>query len=282
MILSDYVVQGKSRLEQAKLECADPLLHMKQILQEVLGLSATQLYLRWDSPLSPGEIDKLEMFLGRRLKGEPFQYIAGHEGFWRSDFVVGKGCLIPRRETELVVERVLTLSGEGLKVAELGAGTGNIGISVLLERSAWEWHAFEINSDSVPYARRNREKLLPSSARYHLHAGDFFALARENSPYDVIVSNPPYVAGPEWHGLSKEVRHEPRMALDGGARGYELLSRFFAEAVSLLKSQGSLVSEIGSDQGDVAPELLSKLPFEGVEVIRDYAGLPRVVTARRK
>lgn len=283
MKVADYISEGRARLAAAGLECADPQLHMKQILEFVLGWTLSDVVLRSENELSPAEVDKLESFLRRRLTGEPFQYIAGEEWFWKSRFSVGPGVLIPRRETELITEHLLKrVPQTSAKVAELGPGSGNIGLTMLQEKPDWKWHAFELNPETLPYLKENRRVLLPAEAKYHIHAEDFFTGAPKFAPYDLLVSNPPYVASQDWPTLSKEVRSEPRLALDGGAQGIEILSRLLAEAVSLLKPSGVFVSEIGSDQRELAVEVAARFPFAAIEVLSDYAGLPRVLWAVRR
>jgi len=278
--ICDYIQQGQGRLSAAKLECADPLLHMRQIVAAGMGWSITQLYLHWEEELTEKDLARLEDIMARRLKGEPYQYIVGEEWFWKSRFEVGPGVLIPRRETELLVEYLFQrLPSTALRIAELGPGSGNIGIACLLERPQWEWHAFEKNPQTWPYLERNRK--LVEGQPYHLHRGDFFEGVKALAPFDALVSNPPYVKLGEWDGLSKEVRSEPKMALDGGISGLEIVSRLVRESVSLLKPGGIIALEIGSDQEDAARELACANSFADVEVIRDYAGLPRLLWGKR-
>src|SRR5262249_25882763 len=148
MKIRECILEGKQRLERAGLQCADPLLHMKQIVEFVLGWSSTDLYRHWEEDFPQDARARLEALLERLLRGEAFQYLTGEEWFWESRFRVGPGVLIPRRETELLVETLLADEpGSKVRVAELGAGSGNIGISVLQERPDWEWHAFELNAE---------------------------------------------------------------------------------------------------------------------------------------
>ncbi len=283
MKVCDYIAAGKSRLEGARLECADPLLHMRQMVSAGMGWTTTQLYLHWEETLSSEALVKLERIVERRLTGEPYQYIVGEEWFWKSRFRVGPGVLIPRRETELLVETALQrCPSHSFKVAELGAGSGNIGITCLLERPEWEWHGFESNEESWSYLDANRRELLPGSAKYQIHRGDFFDLASRHGPYDAILCNPPYVKQVEWNGLSKEVRSEPRIALDGGISGLEVVSRLFRESVFLLSEGGLLALEIGNDQEEAARQLASANFFAESEVLRDYAGLPRLFWGKRR
>jgi release factor glutamine methyltransferase len=277
MTLESFVITGKKRIEEAGIECADPMLHMKQILGAAISLDSLQFYSRWQESLSETEIKLATDFLERRLKGEPFQYIVGYEWFWHSRFEVGPGVLIPRRETEHLVEELLKCRPEKkMKVAELGAGSGNIGISVLLERPDWEWNGFEINPESIPYLGKNVGGLLPLDSKYFIHQGNFFELAKELAPFDVCVSNPPYIPASTVKHLSREVQSEPKLALVGGEEGTEILKHLVVASYQFLNPKGLFLTEIGSDQELKILEILNQAGFQSIEVLRDYAGLPRI------
>lgn len=278
MTLESFVTSGKKRIEEAGIECADPMLHMKQILAAAISLNSLEFYSRWNESLTEEEVSKSNAILERRLLGEPFQYIVGYEWFWHSRFEVGPGVLIPRKETEHLVDELLKIQGSPkMRVAELGAGSGNIGISVLLERGDWEWHGFEINPESIAYLGKNVGNLLPLDAKYFIHQGNFFELASQFAPYDVVVSNPPYIAADTVSKLSREVQNEPRLALVGGESGTEILEHLIAAGFQVLKPGGIFVSEIGSDQGEFGVKLLERAGFHSVEILKDYAGLHRIV-----
>jgi release factor glutamine methyltransferase len=273
MNISDWIKSAASRLKSA--ECGDATEHSRRILAETMGVSLAQIFSRPEEILSKSDLDRLEKFLERRVAGEPFQYIVGYEEFWKSRFRVGPGVFIPRKETEHLVEEVLKLgSGEtSLTIAELGAGSGNIGLSVVLERPQWRWIAYEKNPETLPYLRENAQRLLPDSDAYQIFAEDFLC-AQGSHRYDAIVSNPPYIARGE--KLSKEVTSEPELALYGGERGWEVLERLALLASDRLVERGVFLSEIGSTQEEVASRILLEAGFENVQVIRDYQGLPRI------
>ncbi len=281
MTLSQIIQRGKQTLEASTASFGDATDHMTQIAELALGLKRDQIYLHWEEPLSENDSQKISNLLQKRLSGHPLQYLAGVSGFWRSSFFVGPGVLIPRPETELLIETVLRDSGNvRQKIAELGAGSGNIGISVLIERPDWEWWAFEKNPESFPYAKKNREALLPSSAAYYLELGDFFEKAPKYGPFDWIVTNPPYVPSHSILELSAEVRHEPRFALDGGTDGFSVI-QMLAKSAPLLAKTGTILMEIAEDQGNRAAKLLTDEGFEAVQVLKDRAGLDRVVLAKK-
>ena len=169
-----FLEKASREIKKAELHCAEPFQHAEQILFRTLSWDKTKLFLKNEEPLSEKEMENLESVLARRLQGEPLQYVLGFEYFYESKFCVGKGCLIPRKETEQLVDEVLSFEpGKKIKVLELGAGSGNIGISVLLKRPEAEWHGFEVNPESLPYLKKNKEDLLGESGSYHIHEGDF-------------------------------------------------------------------------------------------------------------
>lgn len=282
MRLSQYILAGKRRLEEAGLQCADPLLHMKQLVQFALGWDSSALHREWNTELSGDDLRKIEGPLARRLAGEPFQYITGQEEFWSLDFRVGPGVLIPRRETECLVEALLKVETRSeVRCAELGAGTGNIGIALLTERTAWEWHAFERNALTIPYLEQNRAALLPENASYHIHRGDFFSGIASLGFFDWIISNPPYVPTQDMNMLSKEVRHEPREALEGGECGVDILACLLTHSLGLLKEGGGIALEMDYRHGDRLTQLAGRLGYQSIQILPDYARLPRIFMARK-
>jgi release factor glutamine methyltransferase len=283
MTLGELILEGKARLASAGLECADPFLHMKQIAEAALSLSSSALVLRWEEPVSGTQREAIEAILVRRLTGEPFQYIVGYEWFWDSKFAVGPGVLIPRPETELLLELLFqTERRPELRVAELGAGTGILGISALQERPEWTWTAWENNPASLPYVERNLSLLAPPiRPQYRLQPGDFFAGVEAASPFDWLVANPPYVARGELAGLSREVRHEPPLALDGGPTGLDLVERLLDLAPKILAPGGGVLLEIGSDQGPGVLDRLKRVGLLDARIEKDLAGRDRVAYGRR-
>lgn len=276
--LSEIVNDGTRRLAEAQLQCADPRLHMRQIACVGLKCGMARIFSRWDDPVPPEEAGRIEAFLKRRLTGEPFQYILGSESFWKSDFEVGRGVLIPRKETEGLVEQLLKKeTGERPRIVELGAGSGNIGISVLRERPKWIWWAFEASHPALAYARKNAQKLLPPDASYQVVAQDFFVGAPQHGPFDWLVANPPYVPQADMETLSREVRHEPKEALAAGPDGLDVIRRLVSLLPKFLKDGGRVLLEIDSSQGESGPRLLEEAGLKDVELFRDYSGQPRVL-----
>lgn len=282
MKICEFILEGRDKLASARLQCQDALLHMKQIVSYGLGIEMSELYVRWQEELEDSASDRLNELVRRRMTGEPFQYLVGYEWFWNSRFHVGPGVLIPRRETELLVETFLRAERRsGAKVAELGAGCGNIGISIVLERANLEWHAFESNGESIPYLEMNQSELLSPKHAHRIYRGDFFTMAGSFSPYDWIISNPPYVASAEIPALAREIQYEPPVALDGGGNGLDVIARLIEVSRELLVPGGSLLFEFSSEQKTEINRLLQQQGFVDTVVLNDYASTPRACWVKK-
>lgn len=281
--IGEWIHSATARLKAGGVSCGDYAHHARQIAEHCLHLTAAQILSNQTSALSPQSQAQLESFLSRRLQGEPLQYITGREYFWKSEFRVGPGVLIPRRETEHVIEYLCSLPNPVANVVELGAGSGNIGISLLQERPQWTWKAVEKSPLAHSYAAANAQAILgpPGTHGYQLVQGDFFALVPQVPTFDLLVSNPPYIASAEIDTLSKEVQNEPREALDGGQTGLDFVERLARAGLRCLKPGGRLVLEIGSDQEAAGLEILRTLGYVQPSVLKDLAGLPRVLVGQK-
>jgi release factor glutamine methyltransferase len=278
MMLRDFIRDARERLEKACLHFSDSQQHSEQMVLRTLNLSSTELFLKKDEVVSPADLEKLHRVLKRRLSGEPLQYILGFEYFYESKFEVGPGCLIPRRETEQLVDEILSFEpNHSLKVSELGAGTGNIGMSAVLKRPNLEWHAFEINPQSSVFTKKNRAALLAKEAKYFLHEEDFFEGAVRFSPCDIVVSNPPYISFEEYAELSPEVKQEPSLALKAGEDGLEVIRKLVSRIPTLLRPGGLFLCEIGSSQEEAVKQEFQEGPWDHVEILKDLAGHPRIL-----
>lgn len=277
MTVGEFIRKTQDELDKKSLHYSNSKEHARQLVLRTLDLSPTELFLKEKELLTVSQVNKLTQVLERRLSGEPLQYILGFEYFYDSRFEVGPGCLIPRKETEQLVDEVLIFdSARKLKVAELGAGSGNIGISLILKRPETVWHAFEINPESIPYAKRNMKNLLSDKASYFLRQEDFFVGAPNFAPYDILVSNPPYISLQEFEELPLEVKKEPTISLKAGQDGLEIILKLIQFLPLLLKPNGLFLCEIGASQeGPLKRELTGR--SEKFEILKDLAGLPRVL-----
>lgn len=260
-------------------------LDAEHLLAHVLGLGRLQLYLEFERPLTSSELDTFRPLLRRRAGREPLQYILGHQPFRELDLAVEPGVLIPRPETELLVGEVLAWAGsEGLEapvMLDIGTGSGAIALSLAHEGYNTHIVAVELSDAALEVARRNRDSA-GLTDKVDLRRGSLFEPLGENERFDVIASNPPYVAEVDEAGLEPEVRDwEPKEALFAGTDGLDVVRRIVEGARAHLKDRGLLALEVGAGQtAEVAELLRAAGGYEDVRVVRDYSGRSRFVLAR--
>jgi len=269
----------------------NPRLNAELLLAHSLSLSREGLYVRLHSQIRKEEKETFERLIKRRISGEPLQYILGHQEFWSIDFKVDPSVLIPRPETELLVEQtLLILSETPFKnppfVLEIGTGSGAVAISLAKEARDIFLVATDISGDALMLAKENAK----SSGFIHQiqfvngNLFDPFRLLREREPFDLILSNPPYITCSEIEGLAREVRdYEPIIALNGGEDGLTFYRNIISQAPSYLKKGGWLLLEVGQAQGEKVSELIEKRgDFLAPQRLQDLSGIERVVKAQRK
>ena len=273
MTVREALAEGAASLERA--ECPSPDVDAEWLLAHVLGCRRSELLIR-EPDLSPDELDRFRALVARRASREPLAYILGEWGFRRLTLVVDPRVLIPRPETESVVERCLDLlrDVEAPTVLEIGVGSGAIALAIADERPDVRMVATDVSAAALEVADENRRRASLNGRVRFVH-GDL--LAGEKGPFHLVVSNPPYVASAELDALEPELRTEPREALIGEG-GHEAVAR---AALETLVPGGALVLEVGDGQaGDVEARLL-ELGFREVRVSEDLAGSERVVEGRR-
>jgi release factor glutamine methyltransferase len=266
------------------------------LLMHVLGRDRAWIYTHPEDALEPAAVDRYFALVTRRAAGEPTQYLTGKQEFWGLEFEVTPAVLIPRPETEHVVEVALErLGARGIKInmttglpsppleiADVGTGSGCIAVALAHELPHAEVVATDISAQALEVARRNASRHGLGDRVLFLQT-DLLASVYRANPFDLIVSNPPYVARNESHQLPAEVReHEPTSALFGGPTGAEIYPRLVEQAASLLRHKGILVLELGYNSLDhVRPLLYGQPAWVNVSVTNDLAGIPRVIAAER-
>ncbi|MCX5708554.1 MAG: peptide chain release factor N(5)-glutamine methyltransferase [Candidatus Omnitrophica bacterium] len=260
------------------------------LFTEVLGCTRAELYLEKKRILSREICSQISRVLKRRLKGEPLEYILGHAEFMGLEFAVNSDVLIPRADTEVLVETVLNYFTnfpdyrfQNPRILELGTGSGCIAISLAKRLSEADIVATDVSQAALDVAEANaRKNSVEGSISFFL--SDLFASPRiAIEKYDLIISNPPYIKRDVIPTLACEVQHEPRLALDGGADGLDFYRRIFREAPKHLKAGGLMILEIGFDQKDELEKILSSLQiFEVKEIIKDYNNINRVLVLKIK
>jgi len=252
-----------------------PSLESEVLLRQALKLSRVQLYLDFDLELNRGQKETFWRLVKRRLKGEPTAYISGHREFYGLDFAVTSDVLIPRSETELLVEKTVSLAkNHGSPViADIGTGCGAIAISLALELPRAKIYAADISALSLEIAQANCLKHKVTD-RVSLLQGNMLESLHES--VDFIVSNPPYVKEKEISDDS----FEPVLALNGGADGLDLIRRLCHQLDGKLRPGGYLLLEIGQGQKKAVIDLLDSLfPLADIEVTSDLSGVDRVISA---
>ncbi|WP_295481176.1 peptide chain release factor N(5)-glutamine methyltransferase [uncultured Pseudomonas sp.] len=268
-----------SLLRNAQLpDSSSARLDAELLLSAALGKSRSYLHTWPERIVSSEAADTYAAWLERRRAGEPVAYILGHQGFWKLDLEVAPHTLIPRPDTELLVEAALELlPASAAQVLDLGTGTGAIALALASECPAWQVTAVDRVEEAVALAERNRQRL--HLANVQVRASHWFeALAGER--FDLIISNPPYIASEDPHLSAGDVRFEPSSALVAGADGLDDLRLIIARAPQHLVAGGWLLLEHGYDQASAVRELLTASGFSDVGSRRDLGGHERISLGR--
>jgi release factor glutamine methyltransferase len=259
-------------------------LHAELMLAHALRINRLQLYLQFDRPLDAAELAAYRELFKRRLTHEPLQYILGETGFMGLTLGVGPGVLIPRPETELLVERALAriraCARTPVAVLDVGCGSGNIALALVHHGTGLQVTAIDVSDAAIARCRDNAERLQTTGVEWI--CGDVFDVSVMARRFDFIVSNPPYISREEYEDLVPEVRlFEPRQALTDENDGFAFLRRLAPRAAQLLAPGGVFLCEIGYGQEAGARDACAEGGFTRVTVHADYAGIPRIVEADR-
>jgi release factor glutamine methyltransferase len=267
----------------------EPEADAQVLVAHVLGIDRLNLFLNMDRVLSSAEEKTLTGLILERTKRKPLQHILGEQEFWSLSFKVTPEVLIPRPETEILVEAVLNtvnkqgIPPDGLTMLDLCTGSGILAVVFSGELPGADIYAVDISKGALSVAQENaRRHNVPDSITFL--QGDLFApLAGQGVSFDLIVSNPPYISGEMFPRLLPEVRdYEPRLALDGGPDGLDVIRKIIGQSVAHLKVGGRLFLEIGDGQGEkVSKEFERHKTFGNVSIIGDYCGIDRVIRAQR-
>lgn len=256
---------------------ASPRLDAEVLLSHVLGKDRLYLYVNYDQPLQERELGIFREAVKQRALRVPVAYITGHKEFMGLDFVVNEHVLVPRPDTEILVETAL----ERLKdftnpiIADIGTGSGAIIVSILKKHPGAKGTAVDISPEALAVAKQNAE-LQEVDNRLELIKGDLLT-PLTGRKFDAILSNPPYIPGKDIADLEPEVKREPRLALDGGLDGLDYYRRLLSEGAELLNPEGLMLFELGIGQAAVMPELAQQNGGLKLEtIVKDYAGIERV------
>lgn len=276
--------EGAKRLKDAGID--ENELDARLLLEKACNTDANTLYAHPEREVTPEEFESFELDLLKRENHIPLQHILGYTEFMGLDFLVNGDVLIPRQDTEFLVEEALTYIEDGMSVLDMCTGSGCILLSIMKYKNDIKGYGCDASKRALCVAQKNAEK-------HNLNAcfleGDLFeAVAKKGSDnldadrmkFDVILSNPPYIPSHVIDTLSKEVKdHDPHMALDGGIDGLDFYRRLAKDAKSYLVNYGRLYLEIGHDQGESVPKILEEEGYKDIVALKDYSSNWRVVRA---
>lgn len=259
------------------------------LLAHVLNTRRIDLYLRYDQPLIPAELKRFKALIKRRLNREPVAYILGRKEFWSMELHVTRDVLIPRPETECLVEKTIELLAldsdlESKRILELGTGCGAVILALASENARHSYWATDISINAIRVARQNA-KQNDLDGKVYFITGDWFAPLRSKPGlFDLIVSNPPYIKSDDLTRLQPEIHaYEPLLALDGAADGLHCLRRIIQSAYLFLKPQGVIILEIGHDQKAPLKQMIAECgEYEEINFYQDYSGYDRILQMRKK
>lgn len=276
--LRDALTGAQRKIET--LGSDEAALEAELLLMHALGMDRARLYARLNEPLDSATDSVFAALVLRRLAREPVAYITGHREFFGLDFEVSPAALIPRPETETLVQLVVAFSRsrqQPVTIADIGTGAGVIAISLSMELPDARVIATDESVEALELAKRNADRLVPG--RIEFRQGDL--LAPLDSAVEIIAANLPYVTVAQWKEMPPEIRdYEPRSALDGGSDGLDVIRRLLEAAPAFLNPDGALFCEIGEWQGAEVREIASAaFPGARIEILADLAGRDRVLAA---
>jgi release factor glutamine methyltransferase len=287
-IIKDLLKVTADYLKEKEID--SPRLTAEILLSHQLKTDRVTLYLNFDQPLTENEISGYRSLIKRRLLHEPIQYITGIQEFWSMDFMVDPQVIIPRPESELIVEQAVkqvktnfTQQNRLTRILDLGTGSGVLAISVAKELPQARIWAIDLSDGALSIARLNAEKHGVSD-RINFICGDLWEpIANIDFTFDIIISNPPYIASEEYNDLAAEIRdYEPRMALDGHEGGMYFIEKILKGGLNYLSPGGWLIMEMAPNQTAKALLLAEQIKGYGEKTrIKDYSHLYRVVMARK-
>jgi release factor glutamine methyltransferase len=278
----ETIRSGAPWLEKAGVE--NPRLNMEHLLAKVLGCRRMQLYMDFDRPLDEEHLSPLRDLVKRRGKGEPLQHLLGTSEFCGREFKCDARALIPRQETEELVEKTIAEcrragAAPPLDILDMGTGSGVIGLSLAFAFPEALVTLADVSPDALDLARENAQRLTLPPERLTLAQSDLFA-SLTGQRFDLIVANLPYVPAGEIPTLSAEVQRDPVLALDGGSRGTELVERFLSVLPQHLTLNGLAALEVGAGQTEYLAEVMRRSGLRDVTAMNDYSRRDRFLFGR--
>ncbi|MCP4672866.1 MAG: peptide chain release factor N(5)-glutamine methyltransferase [Desulfobacula sp.] len=261
-----------------------PRLTGELLLAYTLDIKRLELYLQHDRPLSKKELSYFKVLIKKRVENQPLAYIVGRKGFYDSDFTVTKDVLIPRPDTETLVEqalKVLKQNNKPCNILELGTGSGAVIISIAKKMPDHYYFASDFSSLALDIAQKNARKIVKDKILFF--ASNWFAALHKKPCLDLIISNPPYIPSKDISALAPEIRNfEPMLALDGGKDGLDSFRTILKNADNYLVSKGVILFEMGFDQKEGLINIVNKYSYyKSIKFIKDLAGHNRVAVIKK-
>ena len=270
-------------LEKKSVE--SPRANAEILLAEVLNCKRLELYLSFDKPLKEDELNRYREFIRKRGLRIPLQYIIGYVDFFGLKLIVNQNVLIPRPETELLVEKIINdiSSRENVRILDIGSGSGNISIALSKNIKYSNVLGIDINEKALEVAKQNAENNLVQDniefMKFDIKADDITKLGK----FDIIVSNPPYVSSSDYQNLEPELKdYEPNEALTDNSDGISFYKKIISSSKILLKNDGKIYFEIGQDQYKEIFDLMEETDFCKIKIIKDYSGIERIICGELK
>ncbi|BCV24084.1 peptide chain release factor N(5)-glutamine methyltransferase [Gelria sp. Kuro-4] len=288
--LAEAWQEGSDRLHQAGVE--SPRLDSEVLLRHVLGKGRAEFFRDLGEPLAAGVLERFRTLVARRVQGTPVAYLTGHKEFFGLDFKVTPAVLIPRPETEILVERALQVAADlvaakgELRILDLGTGSGAIAVTLAVGLPTVRLVATDCSPAALEVAAANAKRH-GVRERIAFRLGDLWGALREEDvipghPFDIIVSNPPYIPAGELEQLPADVKHEPPAALDGGPDGLAFYRRLATGIGPRLAPRGWVLLEVGAGQAPAVCRLLMGAGLTPLSPVKDLAGIERVVQATNR
>jgi len=279
MNIESALNQGLDILKENKIP--NPYLDSEILLSESINKDKKHIILNSNKILSGKQLDSFNSFIERRKNGEPIAYLINKKAFWKDEFYVNRDVLIPRPDTELVIEQILKIYSKKsqMQVLDIGTGSGCILLSILKERPNFYGTGIDISKKSINVSKFNAKKLnLTKRVRFFHSSVDNFKIGK----YDVIVSNPPYIKLLSLKYLEKDViNFEPKLALSGGFDGFSKIRKVINKANTLIKKNGKFILEIGFDQKNKVKEILKEEGFYINKSVKDYGNNDRCIISTK-
>ena len=279
MNIENILNTGINILQKNKI--SNPQLDSEILLSDLIKRDKKYIILNPKEILKSGQLEKFKSLIERRRKGEPIAYIINKKEFWKNEFFVNKDVLIPRPDTELIIEQVLKIYSKDvqLQVLDIGTGSGCILLSILKERPNFYGTGIDISKKSINVSKLNAKQLnLTKRVKFFHSSVDNFKIGK----YDLIVSNPPYIELLNLKYLEKDVvNFEPRLALSGGFDGFSKIRKVISKATTLIKKNGKFILEIGFNQKNKVKNILKEEGFYVNKAIKDYGNNDRCIISTK-